>query len=172
MWDSHCVLVFLIYTKHKNKWWNLGVTQYPHFSSLKLCKYFETPHLSPRVASIPPIEQKPITIGLSICKYLPPLIIACMCVYVCVCAGVCVCVCVCAWGGVGWWSYWIFWKFWLPILFNNDTPHYLPTYLTFTPPLHDFQPLMHSVVLLVVQFYWATLKKSIKINCVRMNLRL
>ena len=66
--DSLCLLILLIYTKHKTERWNLGLILRPHFTSPKLCKRFQTPHPSTRVASSP-ITQKPTTIGLTICKY-------------------------------------------------------------------------------------------------------
>ena len=59
-----------------------------------------------------------------------------------------------------------------PIAFNNEPPppidyeickEHLPTHLTFTPSLHDFQSSIPSVIFLVLHFYWATLQNSTKI---------
>ena len=36
--DLSCLLILLVYTKHKTKRWNFRLTLRPHFTSLKLCK--------------------------------------------------------------------------------------------------------------------------------------
>ena len=66
-----CLLMFLIYTKHKTKIRNLGLTSRLHFTSLKLYKRSQIPHSSPRVVSTSSrtVEQKPTTTSLSIYKY-------------------------------------------------------------------------------------------------------
>ena len=63
--------MFLIYTKHKTKIRNLGLTSRLHFTSLKLYKRSQIPHSSPRVVSTSSrtVEQKPTTTSLSIYKY-------------------------------------------------------------------------------------------------------
>ena len=48
--NSPCLLVLLIYTKHKTKRWNIGLTPLPHSSSLKLCKCSQIPHLAIRAS--------------------------------------------------------------------------------------------------------------------------
>ena len=52
--------------------------------------------------------------------------------------------------------------------YKNCKEH-LPTQLTLTPLLHDFQPSIPSVIFLLLHFYWATLQNSTKINCDRMS---
>ena len=66
--DFPCLLILLIFTKHKSKRWNLGLSPRLYFTSLKLCKYFQIQHPSPKVASIPK-RIKSITIDLTIYKY-------------------------------------------------------------------------------------------------------
>ena len=51
--DSPCLLILLIYTKHKTKRRNLGLIRCPHFTSLKLYTCSQIPHPSPRVESSP-----------------------------------------------------------------------------------------------------------------------
>ena len=79
--------------------------------------------------------------------------------------------------GVGWGVKLHFWNFLPPIAFNNDPPFsdyenckkHLPTQLTFTPSLYDYQLSVPSVIFLVLHFYWATLQNSTKLNYDRIS---